>query len=110
MQYACVQRVPDRKSNFRHSAVKRKLSDNAEELVITREKIDSEGPDEVPDVPERSPSLYVEEEMIAGVATPLEDRDSQFSLPFSNQVKHMLYSLLQVLYMCNSIKRLTDRC
>ena len=80
-----MQRVPDRKSNFRHSAVKRKLSDNAEELVITREKINSDGPDEVPDVPERSLSLYADEEMIGDGAIPRED--SQFSLPFSNQVK-----------------------
>ena len=87
-----MQKVPDRKSNFRHSAVKRKLSDNAEELVITREKINSEGPDEVPDVPERSPSLYVDEEIIEDKPIPLEDRDSQFSLPFSTQVE--LYVVL----------------
>ena len=69
------------------------LSNNVEELVITREKIDSNGTEDTPDVPTRSPTLCSEaqgevcEESPSGyVKASTETDNHQFILPFSNQV------------------------
>ena len=68
--------------------MKRKLSNNVEELVITREKVDSNGTDDTPDIPIRSPSLCsdVESEDTSEHAKSSTENNSQFVLPFSSQV------------------------
>ncbi|KAI6661041.1 hypothetical protein LOD99_13763 [Oopsacas minuta] len=90
--YTCVNKAPDRKSNFRHSAVKRKLSNNVEELVITREKVDVNGADKVPDIPIRSPSIYDDEEICNNLPVSQvypEDSGTQFAVPFSDQYREV---------------------